>query len=81
VCLAQSTHEALLGGMDLPNLLKFHLKFGSLPRRAARSCKSVSKPTLLACSLDARFRICPAIAGLTCNPMGLRSFYTCTHTL
>jgi len=30
VCLAKSTQEALLGGMGLPNLLKFHLKFGSL---------------------------------------------------
>jgi hypothetical protein len=27
VCLGKSTQEALLGGMCLPDLLKFHLKF------------------------------------------------------
>ena len=30
VCLGKSTQEALLGGVCLPDLLKFHLKFGSL---------------------------------------------------
>ena len=30
VCLGKSTQEVLLGGVCLPNLLKFHLRFGPL---------------------------------------------------
>ena len=30
VCLGKSTQETLLGGVCLPDLLKFHLKFGPL---------------------------------------------------
>ena len=56
MCLAQSTQEALLGGMGVPDLLRFDLNFGSVAPAAARACKSVSKPTALASSLDARFR-------------------------